>query len=119
MFKKLAYTLLFLVIIASSSFSQSSMERQKKSFKLTRGYTYSDIDRLLDSAGMFLEINSEKAFDYIEMAMILSIEKKDEIKQAKTFTILANYYEHYKQHDLAAVNYEKSAKLYSKRDSKY
>ena len=119
MFKRLLYTLLFLLIICLDSFSQSSIERQSKYFKLSQEYVYSDIDKFLDSVGMSLEANPEKAFDYIEMAMILSLEMKDRLKQAKTFAILGDYYEHYKQHDLAAINYEKSTQLYGKKNSKY
>jgi len=119
MFKKLIYTLLFLLIIISNIYSQNNSVMQNKSFKRVNNYSYSDIDKLLDSVSISLKNNPEKAFDYIEMAMILSIEKKDKIKQAETFAVLGAYYEFYKQHDLAAINYKKSAELFGVSNSKY
>jgi len=95
------------------------MERQSKNYRLSNEYTHEDIDKLLDSVGMSIDADPEKAFDYIEMAMILSMEQKDQLKQAKTFAILGDYYEYFKQHDLAAINYEKSAELYGEENSKY
>ncbi|MCF8298997.1 MAG: histidine kinase [Saprospiraceae bacterium] len=119
MLKKILHTLLFLVITITNIYSQSNSISQKKSFQKAQNYSYSDIDKFLDSVSTVLESNPEVAFDYIETAMILSIEKKDKIKQAKTFAVLGNYYKYYKQHDLAAMNYEKSAGLYGENNSNY
>lgn len=118
MLKKLIYTLVFLLVAFLNIYSQNTISN-KKSYQKARSYSHSDIDKLLDSVNLSLEKNPEKAFNYIELAMILSIEKKDREKQAKTFAVLGNYYKLYKQHDLAAINYEKSAELYGMKNSKY
>jgi len=119
MIKKITYTLLFLLISISNIYSQNADFSQNKKFQKAQGYSYSDIDMLLDSASLSMDANPEKAFDFIEIALILSIKKKDKTKRAKTFETLALYYEHFKQYDLSAINYEKSAQLYSKKSSKY
>ncbi|MBT3422355.1 MAG: histidine kinase [Bacteroidetes bacterium] len=119
MLKKVSFFFLFLLIIISVVYSQSNSFSQRQSFNDVKNYSFSDIDLLLDSVSMQLETNPEKAFNFIEMAMILSLEEKDKTKQARTFEVLGVYYKHFKQYDLAAMNYQKSAQLYGAKNSRF
>lgn len=119
MLKRIFIIISLTTIFWTVTYSQSTVQRQARLYQLSQKYQSSDIDKLLDSVNISIGSDPEKAFDFIEIAMILSMESRDRQKQAKTLSALADYYKHYGQYDLAAVNYEESAKLFDEKNPLY
>jgi len=82
--------------------------------------TYSNpkanIPALLDSSDVYLKKDYNKSFAYLEQAYLLSLKDEHEKYRVPVLRKLGDFYTYYKQHNLAALNYEKSL---SKAHNKY
>ncbi len=65
---------------------------------------------LLDSSDIYLIKDRDKCFNFLEQAYLLSLKSEGAVHQYLVYRKLGAYYEYYKQHDLAAKNYENSLK---------
>lgn len=91
--------------VSNSSYSS----RSKKMGKYEMDQSLS-LNSLLDSADYYLKIDRNKAFDFLENAYLLSLGRQYYADQYRVLLKLGEYYEYYKQPDLAAINYENALK---------
>lgn len=114
--------LFFIFVFAAESilYSQASNSlspaRSKKFEKASKGQMLA-IQPLLDSADFYLKTNRNKAFEFLEDAYLLSLDKRFYLEQYKVLLKLGAYYEYYKQPDLAALNYENALKVIPRSDA--
>ena len=112
--------LLFLISIFSFSllFGQSKTSSSYKS-KMKSAYTNPQLSvlGLLDSSDVYLIKDRDKCFSFLEQAYLLSMKQEGIMHQYLVYRKLGAYYEYYKQHDLAAKNYENSINI-EKNNSK-
>lgn len=106
--------ILFLLISlfsVSLLFGQSKVSSSYKS-KMKSAYTNPQLSvlGLLDSSDIYLIKDRDKCFNFLEQAYLLSLKSEGAVHQYLVYRKLGAYYEYYKQHDLAAKNYENSLK---------
>lgn len=102
--------ILLLIAISNLGLSQSNSSYSKKKFDKAYQQNQS-VKTLLDSADYYLKTDRNKAFTYLEQAYLISVKNKNIQEQISVYTKLGEYYEFYKQHDLAAFNYRKAVSL--------
>jgi len=66
------------------------------------------IPALLDSSDIYLKSDYNRSFDFLEQAYLLSLKTEHLEFRVPVLRKLGDFYAHYKQYDLAALNYEKS-----------
>jgi len=106
----LVVSLSLLNISLKAQISNSSKSERYEKFSKSKKQVGNDILSLLDSADFYLKKDRNKAFDFLESAYLLSLKKENMDKQTLVLHKLGDYYQYYKQHDLAAMNYENSLK---------
>jgi hypothetical protein len=106
----LVVSLSLLNISLKAQISNSSKSERYEKFSKSKKQVGNDILSLLDSADFYLKKDRNKAFDFLESAYLLSLKKENIDKQPLVLHKLGDYYQYYKQHDLAAMNYENSLK---------
>ena len=96
--------------------AQATSSSYKKRMKSAYSDPKANIPALLDSSDIYLKTNYTKSFDFLEQAYLLSLKNEYADYRVPVLRKLGDFYGHYNQHDLAALNYEKSL---SKAHNKY
>lgn len=120
-YRSIRFLILFLAFsftamgqVSNSSYSTRSKKLMRSNYQKNMG-----IDALLDSADLYLRKDRNKCFDFLEDAYISSIDKRNYNEQYRVLIKLGEYYEYYKQPDLAALNYENALKEMGSRMDNY
>ncbi len=108
MIRKLFYTVIILLTFSTLLQAQVSSSSYKKRMKSSYSNPNASIPALLDSSDLYLKSDYNRSFDFLEQAYLLSLKTEHLEFRVPVLRKLGDFYAHYKQYDLAALNYEKS-----------
>ena len=108
MLRRFLYTVIILLTFSNLLQAQTASSSYKKRMKSAYSNPKASIPSLLDSSDFYLKSNYTKSFDFLEQAYLLSLKAEHEDYRVPVLRKLGDFYAYYKQHDLAALNYEKS-----------
>lgn len=114
MFSRLVIFFALSFVLTTGAHSQSSntyLNKKETSKKVL------PVNKLLDSASLYMEKDPAKTFSFLEEAYFRSLESQNNTQQYQVLTTLGKYYQFYGQHDLAAANYKNSLKFVTNRDT--
>jgi len=100
--------IIFLLLLSLQVSGQKILKKPSVNVDTTNVYS------LLNYAMSIKKTQPAKAFDYVEKALILSMDKKDLNAQAKVYYTLANLNKDLEIYDIAINNYRQAIKLYRK-----
>ncbi len=108
MIRKAIYTIFILLVFSNLLYAQAVSSSYKKRMKSTYSNPKANIPALLDSSDNYLKTDYTKSFDFLEQAYLLSLKNEYADYHIPVLRKLGDFYAFYNQHDLAALNYEKS-----------
>ncbi len=120
MIRKTIYTIFILLVFSNLLQAQISSSSYKKRMKTTYANPKANIPALLDSSDIYLKTDYTKSFDFLEQAYLLSLKNEYSDYRVPVLRKLGDFYAYYNQHDLAALNYDKSlSKAHNKYNQKH
>ncbi|MCK5846499.1 MAG: histidine kinase [Bacteroidales bacterium] len=107
--KKILFLFLMSLLVFSAVFGQvAKSSAYNKRMKSAYNNPKLSVLGLLDSSDIYIINDRDKCFGFLEQAYLLSLKREGMMFQYMVYRKLGAYYEYYKQHDLAAKNYENS-----------
>lgn len=104
--------IIILLFVSTFLFGQTKQKTRLPNPDTTNVYS------LLNYSKIIKKDNPSRAFDYIEKALILSIDKNDNKAEAKCYYTLANFNKDLGIYDISIKNYNQSIDIYNKINNK-